>query len=106
MLPIDAPFTSGDWHVKAGNEQEFLEAWKSLAECSMGPSGGREFILIRDVVDPLHFVSFGWWSDPAWVTMSRSREEFVRRFRRVQALCEQSRGGDFRVAIAVQEDEG
>src|SRR5436309_2172505 len=38
MGPIGAPFTSADWLVKEGDEQAFVERWRSLAEISwQGP---------------------------------------------------------------------
>ena len=104
MQPTDTPYTSGDWHVKADNLEAFLEAWTALAESSVEGGGGREFILIRDVADPLHFVSFGRWRDQGALTMSRSRRTFMELFRRCQSLCEQSRGGYFLLEVAAKEN--
>jgi quinol monooxygenase YgiN len=100
---IDAtgsPFTSADWHVRVGNEQAFVEAWTELARISLATPGARDFLLIRDVADPRHFVSIGRWQDLGTVTLSRSRERFLSQFRRCQALCEHSQGSDFILVVA------
>jgi quinol monooxygenase YgiN len=105
-MPTDTPYTSGDWHVKAENLEAFLESWTALAESSMGRGGGLGFTLIRDVADPLHFVSFGRWRDSSALTMSRSRETFVELFKRCQSLCDRYRGADFRLEVAVEDGDG
>ena len=56
-----AVYSSGDWHVKPGREQEFVDAWRELAGWStteFTPGWGK---LLRNREDPAHFISVGEW---------------------------------------------
>ncbi len=55
-----AVYASGDWHVKPGREQDFVNAWRELAEWSTkeyGPKGWGK--LLRDGEDLARFRSVG-----------------------------------------------
>ncbi len=41
-----AVYTSGDWHVKPGREQEFVGAWRELAEWSRRLVGQWAFLIL------------------------------------------------------------
>ncbi len=105
MSKVGMPYTSGNWIVREGNEETFLETWRTLAEVSSASAGARQFFLIRDSADPRHFISFGRWDDFESVSASRSRRSFLEAFRACQSLCEEFGGGDYEVVIAVP-DEG
>ena len=105
MELTQGPFTSADWLVTKGNEQTFMEQWESLARISLESPGARWFFLIRDVAEPRHFVSFGQWDDFGSITTARSWPRFLDQFRRCQALCDESRGGDYEVAVAAPSPE-
>lgn len=102
MVAIGAPLTSANWMVKDGNQQDFIEQWRSLAEISLESPGAQSFFLIQDVANSRHFVSFGQWDDQGSITTSRSRPRFLEQFRRCQALCDESPGSDYRVVVAVR----
>jgi heme-degrading monooxygenase HmoA len=55
-------YTSGEWHVKAGREEQFRRVWTGFGGMS-GQQGeeGPVAVLLRDKDDPLHFRSFGRW---------------------------------------------
>jgi quinol monooxygenase YgiN len=72
-------FTSGEWHIKAGREQEFARVWRDF--------GGLDFaetraevgaVLLRDKADPLHFRSFGHWPDQEAVDRWQGSDGFTR----------------------------
>jgi quinol monooxygenase YgiN len=87
---IVAVYTSGDWHVKPGREQEFVDAWREMAEWSTneyGPDGwGR---LFRDKEDPVRFRSVGAWPNDQVVAEWRASEGFQQRLAKIRELLEE-----------------
>jgi len=76
-----AAYTSGNWRVKAGREQEFISAWREAASWSgaeFDPMGWAK--LLRDKDNPSHFVSIGEWADESAIERWRNDEEFKNRF--------------------------
>lgn len=82
-------YTSGDWHVKSGSEQEFIEAWRELAEWTAANIPGSTFAkLLRDESDASHFVSFSPWRDESAVVAWREHPGFQERVGHLQELVE------------------
>jgi hypothetical protein len=53
-------YTWGDWYVKAGSEQAFIEAWREFGEWTAANVPENTFAkLLQDDADPRHFISFG-----------------------------------------------
>jgi heme-degrading monooxygenase HmoA len=99
---LDQPYTAGNWHVRAGEEDAFVAAWTSFTEWSLANAQGAEsFVLIRDSNDPRHFLSFGAWADHDSVNAWRSSEEFRERLGRCRALCDEFEAHDYTVASLV-----
>jgi quinol monooxygenase YgiN len=85
-----AVYTSGDWHVKPGREQEFVDAWREMAEWSTneyGPKGWGK--LLRDKEDPARFRSVGAWPDERAVEDWRASDGFTRRLAKIRELLEE-----------------
>jgi quinol monooxygenase YgiN len=102
MTRLGQPYTSGDWLVKEGNEQAFVDLWEKVADfCVQNYPGARGFRLIRDAANPRHFISFGEWNDFDSVSVSRSRPQFLRLFRGCQGLCDEFSGSDYTVSLFV-----
>jgi heme-degrading monooxygenase HmoA len=73
-------YTSGDWHVKDGSGQAFIEAWQELAGWTAANIPGCTFAkLLRDESDPDHFLSFSPWRDEDAVTAWREHPGFQER---------------------------
>jgi heme-degrading monooxygenase HmoA len=88
-------YTSGSWVVKEGREQEFIDAWRDLAEWTKGEIGGAgNPRLLRDRDNPRRFLSFGPWDDVEAVEAWRASEGFQLRIGTVRELLE-----DFEVRI-------
>jgi quinol monooxygenase YgiN len=105
MAKVGQPYTSGDWLVREGNEQAFIDQWTAVAEwCLQHAPGARSFRLIRDRANPRHFISFGEWDDVDSVSVARGQPGFLQLFRECQGLCERFGGSDYTVALAVPED--
>jgi heme-degrading monooxygenase HmoA len=100
-MRVGQPYTSGNWVVKAGQEEAFIAAWTAFAEWSLQNAAGAEaVVLIRDSNDPRHFLSFGAWADPGSVQAWRSSDEFRERLGKCRALCDVFEAGDYALAAA------
>ncbi|MEX2210519.1 MAG: antibiotic biosynthesis monooxygenase family protein [Gaiellaceae bacterium] len=95
-------YTSGDWIVKAGEEDAFVDEWTAFARWTLEHApGGREFTLIRQANDPSHFVSFGAWESAEAVNEWRSSPEFSERLGRCRAHCDHFEAHDFGLSSRV-----
>ena len=73
------PYTLGNWVAKPGREEEFVAAWRELADWTTSEIGGKPSAkLLRDMADPRRFVSFGPWDSleaiDAWRALPGFRE--------------------------------
>jgi len=102
MAKVGQPYTSGNWLVKEGSENDFIVRWTEFTGWALANSPGAEhFVLIRDAADPRRFVSFGAWEDFESVKSWRDRPEFQQGLAACRALCEDFRPTDSTLAAAV-----
>jgi heme-degrading monooxygenase HmoA len=88
-------WASGNWHVKSGNEDEFVQRWKAWLEwSSQNIPGFVSATLVRDLQNPNHFVSFSAWQDAASRDAWKSSAGFAEQFPAVRELCDSFEGGD------------
>lgn len=82
-------YTSGDWMVKPGQEEEFIEAWNDLAEWTAAEiAPGAPAMLLRDRDEPARFRSFGPWDSDEQVAAWRQSEGFLARIGRIRELLD------------------
>lgn len=82
-------YTSGSWRVKEGRGDEFVAAWRELAEWSKREiPGAVGATLVRDLDDPGHFVSFGPWESLEAIESWRNSEGFRERVGRIRELLD------------------
>ncbi len=82
-------YTSGDWMVKPGREEEFIEAWHDLAEWTAAEiAPGAPATLLHDRDEPAHFRSFGPWDSDEQVAAWRQSEGFLARIGRIRELLD------------------
>jgi heme-degrading monooxygenase HmoA len=94
-------YVSGDWRVRAGSEEEFVARWLAFTGWSLeNASGAQSFILVQDLQEPRHFVSFGIWADLESVRAWRDTPEFAQLLGRCRELCEEFRAGDYSLAAS------
>ena len=94
-------YASGNWHVKAGNEDEFIKRWKEFTQWSLdNVAGARSFTLLRNETDGSHFISLGEWEDADSRAKWRSTEQFPKLLGRCRDVCEDFVGGDFAFAAS------
>ena len=78
-------YSSGEWLVREGSEQEFVEAWTNFIEWSLENAAGAEsFVLVRSMEDPRKFLSLGAWE-------SQEAQEAWREMPRMQVMLGQCR---------------
>ena len=99
-MPKD--LASGDWHVVKGKEHEFQQRWTDFLEWTKASSPGFvRAILIRDLRDPAHFVSVGFWEGADARNSWQSNQEFAAKFGACRELCSDVRSGSFELAKAI-----
>ena len=95
-------YTSGNWVVKQGSEEEFVARWTEFTEWALkNAPGAQSFVLIRRDDDPRHFVSFGAWNDAESAAAWKNMPEFAEDLGRLRALCDEFTSSDSTVAAAV-----
>jgi heme-degrading monooxygenase HmoA len=55
-------YTSGAWVAKAGEEDDFVDAWREFAAWARTMPGCGTLRLVRDVEDAARFLSFAPWA--------------------------------------------
>jgi heme-degrading monooxygenase HmoA len=97
-------FTSGNWVVQAGKEDEFIKAWTDFTSWTReNASGAEEFLLIRETPDGRHFLSLGSWESFDAVRQWRSTDEFQQKLGACRALCDDFRAGDYELAASARD---
>ena len=81
-------YTHGTWHAKPCREDEFVAAWRELADWTLTVFPDARGTLLRDRDDPTRFASFGPWDGVETVARWRAHPEFQRRVERMQELLE------------------
>ena len=80
-------YSSGTWFVKAGREEEFVEAWSELARWTAAEiAPGARAMLLRDRDDPSRFVSLGPWENEELIVAWRESEGFGSRVGAIREL--------------------
>ncbi|MGH2566758.1 MAG: putative quinol monooxygenase [Bacteroidota bacterium] len=104
MTETNKPYTLGNWLVKEGNEQAFIEEWKAFARwtASNQPGAGTGYLL-QDPERPQQFVSFGSWNDLEAIKAWRDRPEFKSFVEKVKRLCESFQPHTLRLVATSEE---
>ncbi|MEX2446809.1 MAG: hypothetical protein WD734_05650 [Dehalococcoidia bacterium] len=91
-------YTLGRWLVRAGREQEFIEAWLALGVHFRSlPRPPGEGTLVQSDQDPRLFYSFGPWDSADDIAAMRADPGTMPAVGRLTALCEESAPGAFRL---------
>jgi heme-degrading monooxygenase HmoA len=94
-------YASGNWHAKAGKEDEFIKRWKAFTKWSLdNAAGARDFMLLRDESNASHFISLGEWDDADSRAKWRSTEEFPKLLGACREVCHEFVGGDYAFAAS------
>jgi len=77
-------YTNGIWHVKAGEEDEFVTAWRDFASWASTWPGSGTLRLVRDVEEPTRYMSFAPWESHEAQGAWKANPEFPERIGRVK----------------------
>jgi heme-degrading monooxygenase HmoA len=95
-------YTSGDWLVKEGREEEFVAAWGDLADWTAASVPGAGWArLLQDRDEPQRFLSLGPWESLEAIAAWRSSEGFAQRIGRIRELVDDLRPRTLEVAAQV-----
>jgi heme-degrading monooxygenase HmoA len=95
-------YASGNWHVKQGNEDQFVARWTEFLEWTRdNVSGFQGANLIRQTDDPAHFVSFAQWDDDESQQGWRAEPEFQGKIGACVELCDDFQGASYTRAASV-----
>jgi heme-degrading monooxygenase HmoA len=97
-------FTTGIWNVKKGKEQEFIEAWKEMAEWTFNNIDGGSARLLQDSKDGSRFISVGQWTSENNIQKWRDTDEFKNALNKINTLlAEPAQPHSMREAAVVGE---
>lgn len=101
-MAMPGRFASGTWHVNEGKDEEFIQRWREFLEWTRAAHPALEHAwLIRDQVDPLHFLSFAEWPDDVTRDAWKESAGFEEKFGKCRELCERFHGGNYETAVSV-----
>jgi len=95
-------YSSGDWRVRAGSEDAFVDRWREFLEWSRASAPG--FVsarLVRDVDDARHFLSIGEWQTEEATAAWRGMPEFAAKLGACRELCEQVQASAYTPVVRV-----
>ncbi len=79
MEQTSQSYSSGEWSVRAGSEDEFIQRWNAFIEWTLNNArGANSFVLVRSAEEPKKFLSLGSWeseeAQSTWREMPRMQE--------------------------------
>jgi heme-degrading monooxygenase HmoA len=95
-------YASGDWLVRQGSEDEFIDKWRGwLSRSSSGVAGFGWARLLRSNDEPRRFTSFSAWDDAGARDAWKQSTDFAEGFSICRGLCDEFRGGDFTEVVQI-----
>ena len=85
---MEKTYTHTTWRVKPGSEAEFVKRWGDWVEWSHREGLEAHALLLRDVDQPLTYVSFGPWESVQAVRSWRDLRGYHERMARLREVVE------------------
>jgi quinol monooxygenase YgiN len=96
-------YTHALWRVKPGHEEEFIAAWKALADTFLHlPTPSSHGTLIQSLTDPTLFYSFGPWDRLEDIEAMRQDPQARQAIQDVMALCTEATPSSYRVVAEIR----
>jgi heme-degrading monooxygenase HmoA len=93
-------FAVGEWTVKPGKEESFLESWEEFARWTMeNVEGTGEVWMLRGAEQQNRFISFGSWQNQEAMMAWRRHPKFREAFLRFRELCNEITPGTMKSVI-------
>lgn len=101
MAKIGQPYSSGNWLVKEGSEEDFVSRWTAFVEWSLKNAPGLESgILIQNSDNSRRFLSLGAWDTAEALQAWRQMPEFQELFEACRELCDEVQVRSYTVTSA------
>ena len=101
MEKVGQAYSSGNWLVREGNEEDFIARWTTFAEWSLENAPGCEsVVLVQDSDDARRFLSLGAWVDEEAMSAWRQRPEFGELLGACRGLCDEFAARSYTLAAA------
>ena len=101
MAQIGQPYSSGNWLVKEGSEEDFVSRWTAFVEWSLENAPGFVTgLLIQDSDNPRRFLSLGAWDTAEAMQAWRQMPEFQELFEACRELCDEVQVSSYTLASA------
>src|SRR5687768_819612 len=98
-------YTLASWHVRAGQEDEFLRVWRDeLAPAMLNVSPATHGTLIQSLTDSQQYYSFGPWESMERMQAARTDPQVRAVIDRLTTLCNEAKPGGFRVVLKIPSD--
>jgi heme-degrading monooxygenase HmoA len=94
-------YTAGSWKVKAGEEREFVDAWRAFASWASGKPGVGTLRLTRDLGEPGRFFSFAPWESIEAIRAWKGSDDFKERIGRVKVHTDDFKPSELELETAV-----
>ena len=83
-------YSSGEWLVREGSEEEFIERWTTFIEWTLNDAEGAEsFVLVRSMEDSRKFLSLGAWESQQAQEAWREMPQMQVMLGQCRALCDE-----------------
>jgi quinol monooxygenase YgiN len=83
-------YSSGEWLVRAGSEEEFIERWTTFIEWTLNDApGAGSFVLVRSMEDSRKFLSLGAWESQQAQEAWREMPQMQVMLGQCRALCDE-----------------
>jgi quinol monooxygenase YgiN len=83
-------YSSGEWLVREGSEEESIEPWTTFVEWSLDSAPGAEsFVLVRSTEEPRKFLSLGAWESQQAQERWREMPQMQVILGQCRALCDE-----------------
>ena len=95
-------YASGEWHVTAGKEKEFISAWTEFLTWTRKTQPGLvRAELTRDTADTNHFLSISEWEDTKSRDEWRKAADFQQKFGAARALCDETHNANYKTTVTI-----
>ena len=83
-------YSSGEWLVQSGSEEEFVERWTTFLEWSLDNAPGAVYaVLVRSTEEPRKFLSLGAWENQEAMEEWREMPQMQELLGQCRELCEE-----------------
>jgi heme-degrading monooxygenase HmoA len=83
-------YSSGEWLVQPGSEEEFIQKWTNFLQWSLNNAPGAvSAVLVRSAEEPRRFLSLGAWENQEALERWRQMDQMQELLGQARELCEE-----------------